>query len=930
MTTLEIFENENKEEELAEQEGRREEQIVTAEGAQNAAEKAVELLREEGAHAVENIAITFQVEPDEQVRRDLAEIHTEATKAQETLAVEIAPDTEAEKARENFEQNVQKLHELLRKASESKTREEFEIYFRPHEVEWREQMDAASKYIWEHPEEWAGFLASDVKVYKTPEEDLAVGSILISENRDVNFEQRKGSIEKLRLAIEQLPPEHANRTIFEQYVQTEQRAIDRQENEMIFTEADQLFKQKDAFGAIEILTKLNKEGEFYSSEKRDVQNAIGELTEAQAKELEEKFSALPPEKRKQMYRTVFYTTPWPSVTVNRFSQLIPELGKEEVFGTYMKKDVSGLVEKFGTEARDVLGTKPLLEALVAFQPKQVIEEAGRVFADVPPQELIALVREKFTSDNALHLLTLMELRWGTESLLEPETLAHVPLSIQLEFLQKHPDVEEKIPWAGALKRMGKMQARTARREYDPWLTAINPLAKTLQQEGVISFANPEHAEQFATYVEEFGAVDAPALFRAFLELRTAENVSDVSSQVREDIRAVVGRTFEKLNNPEAVLNSLRQKRRELVKGLLTDEIPEGLGSKIGIELFRSARGATRWDRGTSEQALIETWRDTRETRPDISRLPEGYREHSFAVAERVRDTGDRAARQEQAKREILESGEVKKRFRVQQESFQDAQRPLPEIIGMHRGRILEEIDTQIQKTRQRLETLPEKAKGSAEKNLSRLEEQRNRIVDSGKGKAISEIAGDEYVRLLETVASLGMKSSAIDTFARAVSAAHMRAVAPEQFARSMDRIGGAGDIITPELIQESRDVLVDYLGEHYLHPKQEEHQTGHAPFSPEARKLLERSWQLLEGVSGHPVVRAHDSLRALEQGKLSTKTVEVTMVPVQGMLRVMSGDIGDACYTSKHEQFAKGEVPDLHGVAFVLGRNTAEERFGGS
>ena len=54
------------------------------------------------------------------------------------------------------------------------------------------------------------------------------------------------------------------------------------------------------------------------------------------------------------------------------------------------------------------------------------------------------------------------------------------------------------------------------------------------------------------------------------------------------------------------------------------------------------------------------------------------------------------------------------------------------------------------------------------------------------------------------------------------------------------------------------------------------------------------------------------------------------MVPVAGLLRIYSGDIGDACYTSKHEELARNEYPRLHAWIYVTDRNKPSESLRGS
>jgi len=65
----------------------------------------------------------------------------------------------------------------------------------------------------------------------------------------------------------------------------------------------------------------------------------------------------------------------------------------------------------------------------------------------------------------------------------------------------------------------------------------------------------------------------------------------------------------------------------------------------------------------------------------------------------------------------------------------------------------------------------------------------------------------------------------------------------------------------------------------------------------------------------------------LEEGK---KGIEITMVPARALLRILAGDIGDACYTSQHYSFAEGQFPGLHAWTYVVNRSRPNEAFVGS
>lgn len=71
-------------------------------------------------------------------------------------------------------------------------------------------------------------------------------------------------------------------------------------------------------------------------------------------------------------------------------------------------------------------------------------------------------------------------------------------------------------------------------------------------------------------------------------------------------------------------------------------------------------------------------------------------------------------------------------------------------------------------------------------------------------------------------------------------------------------------------------------------------------------------------------------LRGQERA-LTQRTMAVSLVPVTGLLRIFSGNFGDACYTSQYDQLAgSADLLDVHAWVHVTNRGKPKETMAGS
>ena len=534
---------------------------------------------------------------------------------------------------------------------------------------------------------------------------------------------------------------------------------------------------------------------------------------------------------------------------------------------------------------------------------------------------------------------------------------------------------EYLPWGDSLKSLAKVQATAANVEHDPWKTDLEPLvvAMTERRVQVISLESAEDGAIVLDYVKEFGMINAPELFQVFVDLRRSKKKEDLGEVVQNQLRAFIGeKRYDKLDAPADLMNELRIKKRNLVTELLGDKgIPDGLETPLGREIFTSVTGATNWGRDERMEDVLAIWKQTLAdvemakgayvsgTEPiDITKVPEGYSERILELPKRKRSE---KGKQElsSARKKILGA----KALEIEMKRF--IRTPLEYINGYDGGRrkfgdMAEDRFIEIEAVLlKKIESAQERASRLGDKApkglLDNLEKQKLQLESFQKYKegAQDVFEGsedqDNVYRLMESFAELGFKFEAADQYLKLLSVHHLIGFEQSVYTQVLDDVdmhfsmdaldadwSKKEGVFVPELVETYNDFLVNFLAEHYLNPNQEHHNVDHPAFSKALLWSLNRLWGLPQGketeqMVKHPFAKAVRQLQDLERGETSTKDLmEVAMVPSQGVLRIFSGDTGDACFTSKHNALAKGEYPDLHAYTFVTGRDTPYERFAGS
>ena len=525
----------------------------------------------------------------------------------------------------------------------------------------------------------------------------------------------------------------------------------------------------------------------------------------------------------------------------------------------------------------------------------------------------------------------------------------IPLQRLLE--TEDPELLERVktdPWNAGLASLRGLQARAANPKYDPWVLELFPLVNRLtREETVLDRDSEKDGRLLVEYVTAFGMFDLPRISRIFFRLKR-EKFASLPEDDRAALIDLVGPKATRLESPH-LIHELRKLRFDFQRELLEDKVPRKIGTTLGEEAFAAICGTSEWTSDDRPSELFATWKETVATatakavgleqeailaiaaedertaeecyaqagteRERVAVAP-GYEESTFAVPRTYRGKDGATSAEEEIERLIKEApGYALAELQEAGEIAMFAMR-CPEWLAMSdetRGHVNR---VPIDELRMRLDDAGQYAPG-----VSVPTEQETESFFRPGGS-------DLLIAQMESIAAKDEDSS-LDRYLLALSAAHVANVATEAWTRRLAK-GHFDD--TEDELRERAAFLSQYLREHYLNPAQDPEHTGHAAFSAKLLRALERAWHAGGNAITNPILRANagiDAVRA-KQTRLSTDTVDVTLVPVRGPLSIYAGDIGSACYSSQHAAMARGEYPSVRPMVFVTNRDRAAERLAGS
>lgn len=473
-----------------------------------------------------------------------------------------------------------------------------------------------------------------------------------------------------------------------------------------------------------------------------------------------------------------------------------------------------------------------------------------------------------------------------------------PADIPFDYLlaPEHPDLRahlEADPWYSGIQRALKIQGRSANVEHDPWVREARTLIDKLLEDGILDRASKMDGDLIVEYVKTFGLYDLPNVARIYFRLKRG-TFAELPDGDKKLLVELVGPKAARLES-EHLINELRKLRGDIQRDLLADKIPRKVGTVLGEEVFNIVRGTSKWEQGDRPGEIFRIWRQTVETAKaggsnENVEVAAGYEEMTFAVPILRRVEADNPEARKAKELELLAAEPLVGWTDRLRHALERAER-------IH--------DTGIEGIPGIPDFDPEVAR---ELNASPFEANDERLVAHMESVAALP-ANDETNRVLLTLSVL-----------------HVQAIARD-WSEALETEPGN----EKGFVREVSGFLRQYLLEHYLNPAQNPKHVGHRPFSETLRAAVERAWGLSDGIESHIVTQTDKRLTELEpRAEVGRETVDITLVPVQGPARIYSGEIGDACFSSKHVELASGQYPGIKAAAFVTNRNKPKERLNGS
>ena len=484
-------------------------------------------------------------------------------------------------------------------------------------------------------------------------------------------------------------------------------------------------------------------------------------------------------------------------------------------------------------------------------------------------------------------------------------------------------LELTVPWTTSIMAIQGIQQYQANAENDPWRTELQYLLSAAHRSGLLDTTSRQDGEHVKNFVRRFGLVNSRILFATFLEVERAGSLDQLSETTRSDLAAFLGKSIATFKTTNELLDALEASRREFSRLLVNNDgrLLSAVQSKYGEEILLSIVGNTNWITRDSKAELARQLSASLAANPGRFALGEAHQEVSIEVREVHRFARSLSPNDVSMASKILENPELKTRMSQLKQSFAGAGN-----ANEWEANFDAVCDQAIAAVNERIVGLEERMHGElTERVKAGLVKQREQLLLSRTQLiALRTLSKADPIETLELVLKLPEAVAERTRLAQSASAHHALSHAPAgQQQLVEDSLGRPA--IDHQAVCGTSTFISEYLYPHYL--------KGHDELglSAEMRKELLRIWGL-KSPEEHPVVQSAQALRNLDRAQLtdSTKTRTLTLVPSKTFLRVLSGDLGDACYTSQHEALADGDVPGITAYGFVANRGTPEEKIRGT
>ncbi|MBU1167577.1 hypothetical protein KKC60_04190, partial [Patescibacteria group bacterium] len=488
---------------------------------------------------------------------------------------------------------------------------------------------------------------------------------------------------------------------------------------------------------------------------------------------------------------------------------------------------------------------------------------------------------------------------------------------------------------GFARKCFKIQAPADKAEYCPWRSDIRSMLSSAINQGHFDLSQKNDQDVFVRLLKDFGPVNIPNTFRIMLELSRSAAASELPDNSQSDLRSF-GIDLDKYQRPSDVLNQLKTLRRKILSDLLKEEVPSNLNSALGTEIFKSQIGFSRWKTDVALSTIAAAVVETSNENPDLFVIPEGYKIKGIKVRKTV--NLDAAQESELTKRMNDFLNEAKTR-----EAVENNVRPIAGAIDQGRRNDLSAwwenskknlratVQEALDKMRSGLEKVPEKGKAKMQEKINSTE---GFLTFLNEYKFPEDIKEEDILKSMEAFNAVSIKGrKELQDALRTLASYHMLQTMPEGQKEALNELFEKYPNMPEEdLIQGLDGFVSDFLIEHYFDPTKDPTKTYHQEFSSNLFKTLKGVFNLTGDVKKRPIRNIAANIEAILAGEttLSRETINTRLVPVKGLLRSYSGEISDACYSSKALNFAKGDFSMITSILFVTNPETPHERFDGA
>ncbi len=445
----------------------------------------------------------------------------------------------------------------------------------------------------------------------------------------------------------------------------------------------------------------------------------------------------------------------------------------------------------------------------------------------------------------------------------------IPLSACTDRL-RDPRVNRLLlndPWQETLIKLLRLQGRVQNEAHDPWLTEMDPLYTSLIQTGVIDRESGEDGELLVGFVREFGMVNLPKTVELYCVLKRGKMFEELSAVQQSQLTETIGKRVANMK-PEQIINELRLMPHRIQTAVLEDKIPLTLQTELGEEMFAVLKGHTAWERHDSLATVVDVLKTARAEGRNVGVPREYWNEAGEKIIERSVVVST-MMRRERSHEEMAGRHALVEGILVREEDGKETE------LGVFLRQFEKALDEAISIDVRHLDV--------------------NSSEDADRLRAYS-------LALVLSDAENGGWNHQINAMR------HLR-------------------LETEKDIEALRDVFVDFLFEHAFVDLKKFFRD-----SDQMVSQIYQAWGQTQEITKHILERTTTRIRRIDRDVLvaNGRSTTVHFVPAHGILRIYSGDIGDACFTRQHLELANGAVSNLHALLFVTGRGKGNETIRGS